>query len=142
MKPKRPLVFSGDVVAPGRIHFDLRRVLDAALKAWVGTRVTVTIAAEEQTRSRRANNYLFGVVYKAMAEASGYSVDDLHEIMKDRHNSKLVTDPFTGEERRIGQSTAKLPVDEFGDFIERVMVDGAEQFGISFDPPRVGEEYR
>lgn len=141
MKPRRPLVYGGAVVK-GRIVFDLRKLLDAALPAWNGERVTVTIAPEVQIRSLRANAYLFGGVYKAIAEASGYSVDDVHELMKMRHNSKIVIDPFTGEEQRIAQSTAKLSGDEFSDYIERCMVDGAEQFGISFAPPRAGEDYR
>lgn len=141
MSPRRPLVHGGTVVN-GKIVFDQRRLFGAALPAWNGTRVTVTIAEEVPTRSLRQNAFLFGPVYGAIAEASGYSVDDVHELMKMRHNSKIVVDPFTGEEQRIAQSTAKLPAEKFTEYIERCMVDGAEQFGISFAPPRPGEDYR
>jgi hypothetical protein len=69
-------------------------------------------------------------------------VDDLHELMKLRHNSKLVVDPLTGEETKIGQSTAKLTIPEFSVYLERVMLDGAEWLGITFPQPRRDEEWR
>lgn len=141
MKPKRPLVHGGAVVE-GRVVYDQPVLRDAALRAWTGLRITETIAREVPTRSLRQNAYLWAAIYPAIAEASGYSVEDIHDIMRLRHNSKTVVDPFTGTEERVGQTTTKLSVEDFGVYIERCMVDGAEQFGISFAPPRAGEEYR
>ena len=140
-KRRRPIVTSG-YVERGKVQWDNPTLAMAPLKAWDGERVTVTIAQEHQARSQRANAYLWGVVYKLMAEESGYSADDLHELMKLRHNSKLVVEPGSGEEVKIGQSTSKLSVEEFGVFIERVMVDGAEWLGVSIPPPRAHEDYR
>jgi hypothetical protein len=139
-KPKRPLTLGGRVVG-GVLHLDSRNLFDAALKSWDG-RVTVTIAPEEERRRARANRYMWGCVLKLMAEESGHSVDDLHELMKLRHNSKLVVDPLTGEETKIGQSTAKLTIPEFSVYLERVMLDGAEWLGITFPQPRRDEEWR
>jgi hypothetical protein len=146
MANKRPLVLGGRVV-DGAVHFDNRKMLDAALKSWSG-RVVVTIGPEQQRRSLKANSYLWGVVYRdavvALREA-GYTTltsDQLHELMKDRHNAEVVLDPFSGEERRVVKSTRDLPVEDFGIFIERVMVDLAELCGISFPEPRKHEEWR
>jgi hypothetical protein len=139
-KPRTPLTVSGRVV-DGVLHLDSRKFMDAALRSW-GGRVTVTIAPEEERRRNRANRYYHGVVLKMMAEESGHSADDLHELMKLRHNSKIVVDPLTGEETKIGQSTAKLTIPEFSIYLERVMLDGAEWLGIAFPEPRRDEEWR
>lgn len=150
-KPK-PLVYGGRVTLDGdmqvaTLHIDSPLMYRAALKHLEG-RVTVTIAPEEQKRSTRANSYLWGVVYRdgvAALREAGYSTltaDQLHELMKDRHNADVILDPFTGEEKRVVKSTAGLPVEEFGIFIEKVMVDLATLCGISFPEPRKHEEWR
>jgi hypothetical protein len=51
-------------------------------------------------------------------------------------------DPGTGEEVRIGLTTTTLTVPQFSDFIEHVMLDGAEWCGISWPEPRKSEEWR
>lgn len=141
MKRRSPIVASG-FVEGGRIQWDNARLATAPLKAWEGERVTVTIAQEELNRSTRANAYLWGVVYKLMSEESGYTPEELHEVMRERHNGRTIIDPFTGEEKRIGLPTRDLKVEPFGHFIEAVMVDGAEWLGISFPEPRKHEEWR
>ncbi len=39
----------------------------------------------KETRSNEQNNYLFGCCYPPIAEAKGYSVDDVHEWMCGTH---------------------------------------------------------
>jgi hypothetical protein len=142
-KPRNPLVLAGRVVDGGILHLDNRAQLDRALKhpSWQ-RRVTITIAPEEERRRQRANKYYWGVVLKMMAEECGHTADDLHELMKLRHNSKLVVEPLTGEEVKIAQSTAKLTIPEFSVYLERVMLDGSEWLGIVFPEPSKHEEWR
>lgn len=47
--------------------------LDVSCKPW------------KRMRSNEQNNLLFGVVYPPIAEAMGYSVEDIHEYMLGRH---------------------------------------------------------
>jgi hypothetical protein len=140
-KPRTPLVLGGRVV-DGKVHLDSPKFYQAALPKWEGLRVRVTVEQEVETRRQRANRFYFGVILKLMAEESGHSVDELHELGKLRHNSKLVVDPFTGEETKIAQSTAKLTIPEFSVYLERVMLDGAEWLGITFPAPRRDEDWR
>ena len=120
--------------------------LAAALKKWPDIAVDVTIAPFQETRRARANRFLFGVIYKLIAQETGHSVDDLHEYFKARHNSKVIEflNVETGEmeERRIAQTTTKLSIQEFSDYMERVMVDGAELCGVVFPEPRESEDWR
>jgi hypothetical protein len=82
------------------------------------------------------------VVIKLMAEESGFTKDDLHEWLKLRHNAGVVTALDTGVMHRVGQSTAKLSIQAFSEYLEACMVTGAESLGISFPEPRESEEYR
>jgi hypothetical protein len=150
VKKPRPLIIScakGDgklFIGDGSDRDDQRqrRILAAAIKHLPDGPYELEIRPFEETRRSRANRYYFGVVLKMMAEESGATVDDLHEQMKLRHNAKVVADLATGEEVRIAQSTAKLTVSEFSDYLTLVMVDGAEYLGITFPEPRASEEYR
>ena len=150
MKKVKPLILScakGDgklFIGDGSDRDDQRqrRILAAAIKHLPDGPYELEIRPFEETRRSRANRYYFGVVRKMMAEESGATVDDLHEQMKMRHNAKAVADLTTGEEVRIAQSTARLTVQEFSDYLTLVMVDGAEYLGITFPEPRASEEYR
>jgi hypothetical protein len=150
MKKPRPLILScakGDgklFIGDGSDRDDQRqrRILAAAIKHLPDGPYELEIRPFEETRRSRANRYLWGCVYKFMAEEMGQSAADVHEIEKLRHNSKLVIDPANGEEIRIAQSTSKLTVQEFSQYIDRVMLDGAEFLGITFPEPRASEEYR
>lgn len=146
MRPRQALVLGGRVAEGGVLRLDSRNLLDSALKHWDGLRVVVRIEQEKETRRQRANRFYWGVVLKHMASESGHSADDLHELMKLRHNSKTVeiVDPKTGEARevRIPLSTAKLSIEEFGIYLERAIVDAAEWLGVVIPEPRRDEEWR
>ena len=122
----------------GKLHLDNPALFRAALKKRQG-RVSVTVESEESTRSDRAHRYYFGVVLKLIAEETGHTIDDLHEVFKSEWNSKtlLWTDPATGEmtEKRIPQTTTKLKVSEFFDYVEHVRHYAAESLGIVTPDP-------
>jgi hypothetical protein len=136
---RKPLT-AGGYVKDGAIRLDSKALLKAALTHWAG-RIRLTIEPELQTRRQRANRYYWGVVLKLMAEESGHTAADLHEIMKLRHNFKLTADP-QGEEVKIPKSTATLKILEFSEYLEAVMLDGAEWLGITFPEPTKAEEWR
>jgi hypothetical protein len=150
MKKPKPIVLScakGDgklFIGDGSEKDDARqrRLLAAAIKHLPDGPYEMEIRPFEETRRSRANRYYWGVVLKLMASEMEQSAEDVHEIEKLRHNSKVITDPATGEEVRIAQSTSKLKVAEFSEYIERVMLDGAEYLGLTFPEPRASEDYR
>ena len=119
-----------------------RRLLAGAYKHLPDGPYEMELRPFAETRRAKANAFLWAVVYKLIAEASGYTPDELHEIFKVRHNSKLVADPATGEEMRIGLTTTKLTIEQFSVYLEACMVDGAEWWGVSFPEPRESEDWR
>lgn len=51
----------------------------------LGYPLDVSAKRYKASRSNEQNAYLFGVCYPPIAEAMGYSVDDIHEYMCGRH---------------------------------------------------------
>ena len=69
----------------------------------------------KETRSSEANRYLFGVVYKTIADELGYSVDEIHDAMKDKFRSR--EDPSTG--LKIVRSTI-TDGDDFWQYVNEI----------------------
>jgi len=141
VKRPKPLIVQAYVEA-GALKVPSKAMMLSALKGWPDCPVSLTIEVFEETRRACQNRWLWGVLYKEIASETGYSVDDVHELMKIRHNSKTVVDPGTGEEVKIGLTTTTLKVGEFSIYIEKVMLDGAEWCGIIWPEPRTSEEWR
>ena len=141
-KPK-PLIVSARIDA-GKLVIDrhTKQQQEAAVKGWDDQPVEIEIRPWASSRSDRQNKWLWGVLYREIARETGYTAEDVHELMKQRHNSKLVADPGTGEELKIGCTTTSLTVEAFSTFIEAVMLDGSEWCGIVWPEPRPSEDWR
>lgn len=99
----------------------------------------VVIKIQGQTRSERANRFYFGVVLAAISEHTGYTVEELHELCKQRFNGRTASDcdPDTGEveDREGWQSTASLDSAAFMIYVDRVRQWAAQEFGIVIPDP-------
>lgn len=138
---REPLIATGEIKS-GKFEWTTAfKFVQAALTRWPDGRLDITFAQREDTRSARANRYMWGVVLRMMAAESGVPAEEMHELMKLRHNFTTVIDP-NGEEVKVGQSTSKLTVSEFTDYLERVMLDGSEWLGIIFPEPRHEDNWR
>ena len=124
-----------------------RRLYAGAVKHLPDGPYELTLAPFEETRRARANRWLFGVLYKTiLTEMQGIVTEGaklgLHDAMTLRHCPEERTNLLTGEVTRVGRRTHLMKIGEFSDFIEAVMFDGAEMFGISWPEPRKSEEWR
>jgi hypothetical protein len=114
-----------------------RRLLAGALKHLPDGPYELEVRPFEETRRARANAF-YWVFLTQWSKVNGHTKDELHEIARMRHNSKVVevVDPATGEveDVRIGMTTAKLSIEAFSEYLERVMVDAAEMDGFVMEP--------
>lgn len=90
-------------------------------------------------RSQQANRYYWGVVIKALCDHTGYTPDELHEVLKQKFLPKsLALLDGNGDvkgEFVMGGSTAKLKVDEFHAYLEQVRRFAAEELGVYTPDP-------
>jgi hypothetical protein len=87
-----------------------------------GRMVTVTLGPVRRGRSISQNNYLWGVVYKSIAEWCGHTEAEIHRAMK----LQFLKPPPplvlpTGEELAQEATTTTLSIEEFSDFVSKVV---------------------
>lgn len=100
----------------------------------IGFPLQVTAGKYKPTRSNEQNAYLFGACYPPLAEAMGYSVEDIHEYMCGRHfgwvdkpcpktprnPEGMCSVPFRTTTRDHDGKRAVLSKAEFSGFVETV----------------------
>jgi hypothetical protein len=96
---------------------------------------TVFIQIERETgvRSRNQNSWLWAGVYKPIADATGHSENEIHEIMK-RKFIKPQAVTWRGQEIKMPGSTTELDKIEFSDYVERIRAEVAP-LGITIPDP-------
>jgi len=94
----------------------------------------ITVTKKKQTRTILQNNYMWGVVYTHLAEASGYTAPEVHEVMKGEilGYTEIV---FNDKKHLIPKSTTKLTTSEMEDYLEHCRRIGAEIYDILIPLP-------
>lgn len=88
------------------------------LYALEGQDVDVTIEKHRTKRSINQNNYYWGVVVRMIADETGYTLDESHEIIKGKF---LATEVKVGNEIiRYSKSTTGLKTNEFEDLMTQI----------------------
>ena len=99
----------------------------------------VTISRAKATRSGQANRYYWGTVVQAVAEHTGYTPDEVHEIFKAKFIPKrLALADGNGEaqgEFVIGGTTTRLDTTEFYEYVEAIRQWAAETLSIDIPDP-------
>lgn len=100
-------------------------------KAWLdylekndGKKLVVEVELEKSRRSLDQNAYLWGVVYKTIADYNGDTENDLHEFFK----RKCLPPKFVkvlGKEIKIPATTTDLNKIQFGEYIEKIRAEVA-----------------
>jgi hypothetical protein len=119
------VLFLGRVLPGGLLVLDKPRDYNRHVRAHAGQYVEVTLRKRRQKRSPQANRFYWGYVLEAIAEATGYTKYEAHDALK----FKFLREDGDGPLVKV-RSSAELSVEEFSVYTERVMVFGAETFGI------------
>ncbi len=90
-------------------------------------------------RSLQQNAWYWGVIVEAIAEHTGYTADETHDILKMKFIPKrLAVCDGNGEvqdEFVVGGSTRKMTTSEFGDYCESIRQWAAETLDIDIPDP-------
>lgn len=99
---------------------------------------TCTIANFKKDRSTAQNRYYWSVVLGMFSDATGYSVDELHETLKFQLlPTKIVT--IGSVRKEVSTSTASLTTTQFEDYCEDIRRFAAETIGLVIpDPNQAG----
>ena len=107
--------FTGKVVS-GKVILDEQEEYENYLVSLDEKRIELVIKKEEIARTNQQSKYLFGVVYQLISEHTGYSKEDVHELMK----SIFLKDHKTVNNKRytVIRSTHDLNTVEMTEYIE------------------------
>jgi len=128
----------------GRIEGGKLRLMNEALYrevvgAWPDCAVTVTITKKHATRSSQANRYWWGVCVAHVAETTGYTPEEVHEIAKQMFLPKhLAVTGKNGEllgDYVIGGTTSTLNGVEFGEFVAKFKQWALDKLGVLIPEP-------
>ena len=124
-------VFHGQIIA-GKIVLEAPVQFAALRNKLNGQRVDVILKKSVRKRSNPQNAYLWGCVYKILAEFCKYEPEELHDAMKMKF-LRIHEDTDLPSIR----STAKLNTAEFSEYVEQVRRLAAEMGCYIPDPGEV-----
>ena len=123
--------FTG-IVQDGKIEFytGQKTYLNNWIKTLEGERVVLQIKKYRPQRTDPQNRYLHGVVFKVLADHTGYTLEEIKEAMKIKFASKTDENGLLIVERTSKMSTARM-----GEFIEQVCSWAARDMDCYIPPP-------
>jgi hypothetical protein len=116
--------------AKGKLHFLDREEFDREVAALGECNVEVIVRKFRPKRSISANRYYFGVVLKMLSNYTGYTVGELHALLK----SELLFCEFDQNGEPI-ESTADLSSKQFTEYVEECRRFAAD-LGVDVPDPR------
>jgi hypothetical protein len=120
------MIFFGHVTAAGILELDHPELYGDLLRGKLANcRVQLDIDRKKTPRSQQQSAYLFAAVYPPIAEHTGYSIPEVHEVCKQMFlpprqmsiGDRMVT---------VAGSTARLTTAEMMDYIDRVIALAGE----------------
>ena len=140
MSAASELVYALAEIRNGRLHIRNRRTFDEQI-AQLPDRWELEISVKRlrATRSHLQNWYYFGVVIAMLVEDTGFSVDEMHDLMKAKFLPKRLAicdgNGVISEEYVLGGSTRELTTIEFGEYVEDIRRWAAEVRGLVIPDP-------
>lgn len=99
-----------------------------------GDVLTVSVENKKSQRSKSQNNYWWGVCYPIMAEETGHTSEEIHEIMKAMFLPKKFV-AVKGIEFEITKSTTKLSIGEGVEFTNKIRNFSAQELKAHIPTP-------
>lgn len=139
MKHDGPIFGSG-TVRQGRLRIHRSDVFGAQLQTLRDGPVEIRVERKRATRSQDQNAWYWSCLVGMVAEHTGYTPDEIHEIYKAKFLPKHLTfADRNGEihgEFVIGGTTTTLTTVQFSEFCEAIRQWAADTLDISIPDPR------
>jgi hypothetical protein len=116
-----------------RLVFANNRIVESYLASVDKKELYVTIERVRGIRTLNQNSWLWGVVYKTIADWCGHTEDDVHLFCKKKFLKRKFK-KVLGEELEEERSTSHLSKTEFSDYVEQIRAHFAEDGVIIPDP--------
>lgn len=109
----------GNIDELGKLHLSNPDSFKSELKKLAGRRVYILVDEERPNRSNNQNSYYWGVVLKLISEHTGYTPEELHDILKYKFLG-VEDKKILNETVKVLKSTTKLNTLQFEEYLQRV----------------------
>jgi len=120
-------------IEQGKILFRDPLPLSKILSQYNSQDVNVSIKPLRNNRSDSQNRYYWGVVVSILSDHTGYSRDEIHEILRGKFLSDSKS--IAGEDIRYSHSTTELDTLEFEDYLQKIREWASVKFEIFIPLP-------
>ena len=111
-----------------------QRTMDTFLATREGKAVAVKFSRPVSTRSNSQNSYMWGVVLTLIAESTGHTTEEIHDILKSMFlPRKFIT--LGNREVETRKSTTELDTTEFEQYLERIRAWASSELSIRIPLP-------
>jgi hypothetical protein len=128
------------IVRNGRLQIVRSNVFSAQLSMLRDGPVDISVGRQKATRSQVQNSWYWSCLVGMVADHTGYSPQEIHEIYKGKFLPKtLALQDGNGEikgEFVIGGTTTKLTPEEFAEYCDRIRQWAAETLDVNIPDPR------
>jgi len=124
------------ILASESVRENLKRVIDA-IDLTKKPFLEVIIKTYRKKKSWEQDKYLHGVVYKIISDFTGYTEDELHDLLKPQFLEPKIVE--VGGFRSKVYSTKGKDTKEMAEFTEKVCRWAAMELGVYI--PKPGEDY-
>ena len=117
----------------GRLAFANRPAFNQLLNSLNGKQVVISVKPYKAEKTNNQRAYYFGVVCKEISVATGYTRDEVHEIIK----SEFFTKEYYVMDKKIVASSTTTIFDkaEFAEKLQQIIA-WANGLGIFIEPPK------
>ncbi len=131
MKKLNSFSYPGKLVEGGEVVPNSPKYAKGHLSLYEPCEVIVYVERRKRDRSKEQNGYYWAVVLTFIAEHTGYSVEELHEIFKSKYLSKKRL--WRGTYILTTSSTKELTTNEFAEYLAEIIFEAGE-LGIAVPP--------
>jgi hypothetical protein len=139
MAPVVSDVVASASVRNGKLYIRNRRDFDRQIGQMRDLEGEIVFIRRRATRSVQANRFYWGVVVELLSEHTGYTADEIHELLKAKFIPKrLAICDGNGEvcdEFVLGGSTRAMNKNEFYEYVEAIRRWSAETLDVVIPDP-------
>ena len=135
--PKKLRTFTARAsIEKGELVFSSPRFFKGMIQQFEDTKnVDVIVSPRNRSKSKEQAGYLWGVVYPEIAEHTGHSPEELHDIFKRKF--LLRRRLWRGTELAVVGSTHTLTANEMAEFISKIILEAGEMEIAIPDPDKL-----
>jgi hypothetical protein len=128
-------IFTGQILPDGKLELDRAQDFTTHKRTLIGKKIELTLRQQKSKRSRNQRAYYFGVIVKMLADQTGYSKDEMNELLKLKFNNKVLILGGAGQGTTIGMSIENEKTDRVEEIYRDIREWAFEFFGLSIPEP-------